>query len=280
MKLSVVTFCWLAVFCACADQDISENANVLDPTRRNIVINKTINIYNTCTASGCRRTAGSTADPTAGSTAGSSSGSTTPYDSNEDSSEEHTGSGSELVRIGCYRDKGKRQLGLAHWTFPANSPAVCVAACKQAGYRYAGPEATNHCFCGNEVPPEKIPDSNCNMKCNGAEVFCGGWWALEIFDTKLEQEENTVRVGCFRDKGVRQLGKTHWVFSRNSPAVCIAACKQIGYKYAGPEAGNWCFCGNLLPPESIPDVNCNRKCNGAELTCGGMWALEVFQTGL
>jgi len=281
-ELFVVVLYSLAIFYVSAEpkqdaQDGSGKVNGLNTTGKTIIINKTINIYNHCTGSGCKRTS----ESTSGSSTAHNSIDNSNENSDEDSSEE-TFSGSELLRIGCYRDKGKRQLGLAHWTFPANSPAVCVAACKQAGYKYAGPEASNHCFCGNIIPPEKIADSNCNMKCNGApEVNCGGWWALEIFDTKLEQKQHVVRVGCYRDKGVRTLGITHWVFSRNSPAVCIAACRQKAYKYAGPEARVWCFCGNLLPPERIDDSSCNMNCNGAEhIKCGGIWALDVHETGL
>jgi len=187
----------------------------------------------------------------------------------------------QTTRYGCYQDAGNRQLGDFHWDLSANSPAVCAAACKQARYKYAGVENGNQCFCGNMLPPQEIGDVNCNKDCNGSvRHTCGGYWTLEVYDSNLKLKQNFARVGCFQDKGQRQLGTTRLIFPMNSPAVCIAACRENGYKYAGVENGDECHCGNLLPSKRISDSKCNKRCNGVDRSCGAAWILEVFHTGL
>ncbi|KAJ6635650.1 putative fungistatic metabolite [Pseudolycoriella hygida] len=185
-------------------------------------------------------------------------------------------------RLGCYTSIPTEMNGMS-WFFSANSPATCVAACKQAGYKYAGTEMGNKCFCGNSIPSEKISDNRCNVKCNGKgadQTTCGGQLALEVFDTATVADD-PVGIGCYEDDAKRQLNLYNETLPANSPLVCVAVCKQAGFKYAGLEFSNECYCGNVLPLVPISHERCKMRCNGdgaTNLTCGGGWALEIFET--
>ena len=65
-----------------------------------------------------------------------------------------------------------------------NSEESCIDFC--AGYKYAGVQYRNGCYCGNTTPPRSaiLPYEECNMKCTGSDSqFCGGGWKMNIFKT-------------------------------------------------------------------------------------------------
>ena len=62
--------------------------------------------------------------------------------------------------------------------------ATCIAACKAAGYRYAGAQDGTQCFCGNSFGAYGSIPTACGVPCagNGAQV-CGDIWFNSIFIT-------------------------------------------------------------------------------------------------
>merc|ERR1711872_1091290 len=69
------------------------------------------------------------------------------------------------------------------------------------------------------------------------------------------------------------------IFPRNKPQTCIEFCLNSGYKYAGVQYGNECFCGNTAPPESsiTSSSECNIKCPGdKKYKRGGSWRMNVY----
>ena len=58
---------------------------------------------------------------------------------------------------------------------------------------------------------------------------------------------------------------------------CIGFCTAEGYKFAGVESGDECFCGDHAPLISAPKRECHLKCNGDETQiCGGFWRMNVY----
>jgi hypothetical protein len=93
---------------------------------------------------------------------------------------------------GCFKDsRDSRSLnGLIRPNLGAMTNEKCITHCKQAGFALAGTEYAGQCYCGNElVGSEKLPESACNMKCEGdatGESICGGGDALSVFSADGE----------------------------------------------------------------------------------------------
>ncbi|KAK8865867.1 hypothetical protein IAR55_001015 [Kwoniella newhampshirensis] len=60
---------------------------------------------------------------------------------------------------------------------------------------------------------------------------------------------------------------------------CLTVCEDKGFAFAGVEFGDECYCGQSLPDNiTYSDTACNVNCDGdASETCGGSWALELFE---
>ncbi|XP_053392186.1 uncharacterized protein LOC123551736 isoform X2 [Mercenaria mercenaria] len=99
--------------------------------------------------------------------------------------------------IGCYSES-KWKIYDAVRVLPEqledsdfNCASRCKRECEKLGYRYAGTESGEECFCGKtfNYDPEKLSDADCNIKCPGKEdENCGGNWRISIYDT---QENNS-----------------------------------------------------------------------------------------
>lgn len=97
----------------------------------------------------------------------------------------------DCAPLGCYTDSVSLRTLATNVQVeggPGNqSPDVCTAACKAAGFRYAGNEYSGECWCGNSLDNNggPAPDLNeqCQMPCNGdSSLFCGGPNRLTLFD--------------------------------------------------------------------------------------------------
>ncbi|XP_063406436.1 kremen protein 1-like [Mytilus trossulus] len=90
-------------------------------------------------------------------------------------------------------------------------------------------------------------------------------------------------LGCFVDYHDRLLshgynGDGHHPQMENNR--CILYCKGQGYKYAGTEATDFCFCGNDVKDYSTQNSECFQGCVGdSTQMCGGQWRLSVYKTG-
>ena len=86
---------------------------------------------------------------------------------------------------------------------------------------------------------------------------------------------------CVQDSSKRLLPKSVSV-SSNSPVNCMKACKGAGYKFAGVQSTNQCFCGKNGPPAYTikPSRECDRACPGnTGQKCGGSWRMNVYSIG-
>ncbi|WVQ62263.1 uncharacterized protein L199_000402 [Kwoniella botswanensis] len=88
-------------------------------------------------------------------------------------------------------------------------------------------------------------------------------------------------LGCAVDSDDRLLtGSSKLGFTGMTIDSCLSYCEDAGFKYAGAEYGDECYCANTLP-ENVQyheDYACNVVCDGnATEACGGGYALELFE---
>ena len=80
--------------------------------------------------------------------------------------------------LGCYADLNPNR-NLPHWAadnINPNGSIECAALCKAAGFKLAGTQFSQHCFCGDSLNgAQPVPNNECNNKCSGnAAEMCGG----------------------------------------------------------------------------------------------------------
>ncbi|KAF1983138.1 WSC-domain-containing protein [Aulographum hederae CBS 113979] len=82
----------------------------------------------------------------------------------------------------------------------------CIEFCDADNYMYAGLENGNQCFCGNDVPTDRIPVAStamCQTPCAGdSSEYCGGPLALSWYKRC---------TGACTNKAKRDIGEEGWV---------------------------------------------------------------------
>ncbi len=72
--------------------------------------------------------------------------------------------------------------------------------------------------------------------------------------------------------------------TRMSVELCVAACHNMGYVYAGVENAAECYCDNALKngggPAPDGNAQCNMACTGNTTEiCGGLYHLDLYTYG-
>ncbi|KAL9113797.1 MAG: hypothetical protein Q9227_002243 [Pyrenula ochraceoflavens] len=211
--------------------------------------------------------------------------------------------------LGCYQDNVAGRI-LPHQAYVSqqNTNGMCMEACLEGGYTFAGTEYQSECYCGNVPPsPSYLDQSNsmCVFSCAGdASEPCGGpdnGGYIDIFfdPTKYSPGDNytyvgpsaPATVGNFNYLGCYSEATNGRALSDKAPPVpanggtldaCAAGCQ--GYEYFGSEFGGECYCGNTintgsaLVPGDRTTNGCNMICNGNQSEyCGGANRLEMYQ---
>ncbi|WVR00301.1 hypothetical protein IAU59_007444 [Kwoniella sp. CBS 9459] len=202
---------------------------------------------------------------------------------------------------GCYKENNPgRQLKTQIYGSSANTNAMCIKACYDAGYGFAGTQYLTECWCGPNSPTLQVDDANCNYACAGdINQYCGGNGvdAAGSYISLFADSNYTAPVvvvpaapvvnpgvngfsylGCYTEAtGMRALSVAKGLGSANSIANCTAACQ--GYTYAGVEYGQECYCGNTLNTGSVRalEADCSMTCaaNASEY-CGAGNRLNVY----
>lgn len=101
-----------------------------------------------------------------------------------------------------------------------------------------------------------------------------------VADGPNELGYSTEYIGCFKDRGQRDLPKLYKdTLNRTKRADCFAEAKQFGFKYIGHQYGGECWMSNDFGKYGqVPDSQCNMKCHlEPDLKCGGGWRNSVFK---
>ncbi|KAH8921132.1 WSC-domain-containing protein [Atractiella rhizophila] len=86
--------------------------------------------------------------------------------------------------LGCYQDVGGRLLKDASTTDKTQELGTCIAFCESKGFKVAGAEYANECYCSSSLPSSavKVDDAECTTTCAGnAYQQCGGGQRLTIY---------------------------------------------------------------------------------------------------
>jgi hypothetical protein len=195
---------------------------------------------------------------------------------------------------GCYIDPPGRALQAAG-TSKDMTPQKCIAACIADGFKIAGVEYAEECFCGNALnnAASKTKDSDCNMPCAGDDSqMCGAGSRLslysdgdfEIYPIPVAKEDDLPGdweyKGCVFDNNNPYL--LEWLYedagsyatSNMTIETCLSRCQKFGYSAGGVEYGRQCVCGDLKAVEARGDVwkddsFCSMACPGdRNFTCG------------
>lgn len=99
------------------------------------------------------------------------------------------------------------------------------------------------------------------------------------YNNTLDQSE-WYSHGCAVDSSTRVLtGFQNLDWANMTVDSCLSLCEDKGYKFAGVEYGKQCYCGATLSTAVTwaKDL-CTLPCGGdSKDTCGGFWAMEVYE---
>lgn len=119
----------------------------------------------------------------------------------------------------------------------------------------------------------------CTVLFLSALISCGG-------KKPISEIDRSDYIGCYRDRGDaggawgRDLDKFFYNSGSMTIGKCIQDCKALGYKYAGLQSQNQCFCGDTYGKYGAAEGECTKRCVGDKSTiCGGTWANSIYETG-
>jgi len=189
--------------------------------------------------------------------------------------------------VGCYADKSdNRDLegDSISMTPEGMTLEKCVEFCRSKQFLYAGVQLGEACYCGNSYGRHGLSE-NCDIPCRGdpsKQTMCGGTSSNTILHTGIFSPDQV--LGCYGDNPDRDLPYEHYmgIAGGSTQAYCAMHCFNKGYKYAGCQYSNECYCGNTYGRYG-PSSYCNHFCAGDrtnQTICGGDWANTVLSTGL
>ena len=217
--------------------------------------------------------------------------------------------------VGCANDTaGSIRTLNGKTTFNSSmTTEFCQNYCQAAGYKYAGTEYGDECYCDNFINPSALLNqAKCYYACAGNSTEnCGGANRISLYNNTLFNPTNvntalptaaagasipTATVpaaplasnylGCATDlvtSGQRALANATLLNSVNMTIEMCATYCTVTNNYAlyGLEYAGECYCGNALLNGGVllsnSDASCNVRCDGnnAEV-CGGVGRLSVY----
>jgi len=182
--------------------------------------------------------------------------------------------------MGCYIDKGRRDLPKRLDTNGRIKARACFNAAKKRGFKFVGLQYGGECWAGNKPGKYgKRSNGECNMNCkSNGQRKCGGTWRNMIYDLRKAYRSvaGEKPVGCFVDKGKRDLPR---YLGTMAPATCFRKAKKTGCRFVGLQYGGQCFVGDRGGKYGKrPMRECNMTCRSDKSRkCGGTWRNMIFK---
>ncbi|CAH1272952.1 KREMEN1 [Branchiostoma lanceolatum] len=114
---------------------------------------------------------------------------------------------------GCFGDGSARALTGSVLRPGRLTIQACLKHCRTDGYKYAGVESADECFCGTNEDFDKhgeSPLSDCDQRCRGdGSQYCGGHWLIEIYESFMGQYGADQTLD----------GARHYVYSPDFPGL-------------------------------------------------------------
>ncbi|KAK8012574.1 hypothetical protein PG991_009949, partial [Apiospora marii] len=196
--------------------------------------------------------------------------------------------------LGCFDDTGKDSILVMRSAADQNdmTQEACWAICKGNAFRLAGLTYGGVCYCGPSLTTSTPSPGKCDMNCSSnANEVCGGNGYMNVFeDTTFPSTQGVTvadyePIGCYDDalSAGRALG-----YPQDLPGdymtteLCLQACLDAGFAYAGTEWSSQCFCGVIMNEATALLTNqtasCRNTCNGnPNQICGGSGAISVYK---
>jgi len=96
--------------------------------------------------------------------------------------------------LGCFKDQKNRDISGFSFKSPKMTKKLCMDTCRQKGFKYAGLQYSQHCFCGNSYGKLGKSD-NCKMPCSGNKgEICGGGWANSVYQVESASSNAVVTL--------------------------------------------------------------------------------------
>ncbi|KAI0782062.1 hypothetical protein C8Q75DRAFT_539770 [Abortiporus biennis] len=136
---------------------------------------------------------------------------------------------------------------------------------------------------GDKHPINNLPGCNDVWDLTGPKPTCASSSASAIVDTQTPILTGWSEFGCVAEASSgRALSGASYVDANNmTQNSCAAFCGQKGFKYAGVEWSQECYCGNSFSNSAsgatLAAPTCNMPCKGNEYqACGGSKLLTVL----
>ncbi|KAE9371531.1 copper radical oxidase [Stipitochalara longipes BDJ] len=205
-----------------------------------------------------------------------------------------TGLPSGWIYDGCYIDNADGRIMLNQQS-DSNQLTVesCVQTCSGMGYKVAGMEYAQQCFCDNYIRNGAAlspSDSDCGMSCAGNNMEkCGDGDRVSVYSLgnltvyqpptvqNTSLPGNWSYVGCLTDNADSRTFPYRIInmVNNNTATNCLSLCSQFGYPAGGMEYSSECYCGdfsNIVNANAAmaPATDCNMACSGdPNSICGG-----------
>lgn len=206
--------------------------------------------------------------------------------------------------LGCHAEpsSGGRLLNGASTSSSSMTPALCATFCATKSLAIFGLEYGRECYCASSLPasspPALSPNSSsipagCSMACAGSSSdICGGPSRLSVYNNtafaapthKPLFDGGFAFKGCYTDVGPRALGGHGFSSANMTQELCVGACRERGWRVAGAEYAEQCFCGDQVAASAdgnggvkVGDGECAMRCKGdGGEWCGGASRLSVW----
>ncbi|KAF9469422.1 hypothetical protein BDZ94DRAFT_1317322 [Collybia nuda] len=179
--------------------------------------------------------------------------------------------------------------------FPSTDTSHCLSKC--VGFKLVGIRNGNQCFCGNallnDTPLLRSFGGPCNTGCEeNPREECGGPNAHTVYRHGLDpitsgpgkiiqSYDGWTVSNCFTDMGSNRTLSNSVNFREDMTLEqCLNSCKAQGFRLAGVEYGQECYCGNAIqPPGAVVTSGCDAmQCvSNAGQLCGGPDRLLVYE---
>ncbi|KAF2100795.1 copper radical oxidase [Rhizodiscina lignyota] len=203
---------------------------------------------------------------------------------------------SDWILKGCYIDStADRSLQGANTESDDMTNDNCITFCANQGFNLAGTEFGAECYCDFVINVARQSDSDCNTPCNGDDSeTCGAANRLTVYQYNGSAPLGPLTnpgppgwssVGCYTDdvaaRTLSTLVSTDGGASNMSVVHCTDACNAGGFKFAGMEFGQECYCDNKLENGAVPATSgCSSPCLGnVTEACGGSSRINIYELG-
>jgi hypothetical protein len=173
---------------------------------------------------------------------------------------------SPYLPLGCYAEPstGGRLLPSGMTSSSTMNATVCATFCASKSLPLFGLEYSRECYCGTSVSSftplstnASATSAGCNMACSGtSSQVCGGSGKVSVYNNTLvvpPRLKATVGPdgwgykGCYVDSGARTLSGASFVNGTSmTQEMCVAGCKARGFKMAGVEYAQECYCADAM----------------------------------